>query len=66
MKFYVNIGKLQQLQVIMTSINIVKGSKFTFLASIASKFVSDCFKFVFLHPTTHKPPLQKQPDLYKN
>ena len=45
MKFYGNIGKLQQLQVIMTSINIVQGSKFTFLASVASKFVSDCFQF---------------------
>ena len=65
MKFYGNIGKLQQLQVIMTSIDIVQGSKFTFLASIASKFVSDCFQFVFFLSHNSKPPSQNQPVILK-
>ena len=49
----------------MTSINIAQASKFTFLASIASKFVSDCFQFVFSVSHNSKPPSQNKPVILK-
>ena len=49
----------------MTSINIAQASKFTFLASIASKFVSDCFQFVFSLSHNSKPPSQNKPVILK-
>ena len=49
----------------MTSINIAQASKFTFLASIASKFVSDCFQFVFSLSHNSKSPSQNKPVILK-
>ena len=44
----------------------VQASKFTFFSQWHPSLLATASNLCFLYPTTHKPPLQKQPDLYKN